>query len=69
MDAVRVRRPVGDSPRHPPLRLKGLSPPALPTWPVVNALLPLPLAQQPELVEILWDSIAAEEVGPELSGG
>jgi len=39
----------------PPLRLKGPSPPDLPAWPVVNDLL------------TLWDSIAAEQNGPELT--
>jgi putative addiction module component (TIGR02574 family) len=34
---------------------------------VVNDLLTLPLAQRLELVQTLWDSIAAEQVGPELS--
>ena len=38
-----------------PLRLKGPSPPVLPAWLVVNDLL------------ILWDSIAAEQNGPELT--
>ena len=39
----------------PPLRLKGPSPPVLPARPVVNVLL------------TLWDSIAAEQSGPELT--
>ncbi len=43
------------------------SPPALPAWPVVNDLLTLPLAQRQELVQTLWDPIAAEQVGPELT--
>jgi putative addiction module component (TIGR02574 family) len=34
---------------------------------VVNDLLTLPLAQRQELVQTLWDSIAAEQAGPELS--
>jgi putative addiction module component (TIGR02574 family) len=34
---------------------------------VVNDLLTLPLAQRLELVQTLWDSIAAEQIGPELS--
>ena len=34
---------------------------------VVNDLLTLPLAQRLELVQRLWDSIAAEQIGPELS--
>jgi hypothetical protein len=38
-----------------PLRLKGRSPPVLPAWPVVNDLL------------TLWDSIAAEQNGPEFT--
>ena len=51
----------------PPVRLKGPSPPALPALPVVNDLLTLPLAQRLELVQTLWDSIAAEQNGPELT--
>ena len=51
----------------PPLRLKGPSPPVLPAWPVVNDLLNLPLAQRLELVQTLWDSIAAEQNGPDLT--
>lgn len=51
----------------PPLRLKGPSPPVLPALPVVNDLLTLPLAQRLELVQTLWDSIAAEQIGPELT--
>ncbi len=42
-------------------------PPVLPAWPVVNDLLTLLLAQRLELVQTLWDSIAAEQNGPELS--
>jgi putative addiction module component (TIGR02574 family) len=34
---------------------------------VVNNLLTLPLAQRLELVQTLWDSIAAEQIGPELT--
>jgi putative addiction module component (TIGR02574 family) len=34
---------------------------------VVNDLLTLPLAQRQELVQTLWDPIAAEQVGPELT--
>ena len=34
---------------------------------MVNDLLHLPLAQRLELVQTLWDSIAAEQVGPELT--
>ena len=30
-------------------------------------LLTLPLAQRLELVQTLWDSIAAEQIGPELT--
>lgn len=41
--------------------------PALPARRVVNDLLTLPLAQRLELVQILWDSIAAEQIGPELT--
>ena len=51
----------------PPLRSKGPSPPVLPALPVVNDLLTLPLAQRLELVQTLWDSIAIEQVGPELT--
>ena len=39
----------------------------LPALPVVNDLLTLPLAQRLELVQTLWDSIAAEQNGPELT--
>jgi putative addiction module component (TIGR02574 family) len=41
--------------------------PALPARRVVNGLLTLPLAQRLELVQTLWDSIAAEQIGPELT--
>lgn len=34
---------------------------------MVNDLLTLPLAQRLELVQALWDSIAAEQIGPELT--
>ena len=34
---------------------------------MVNDLLTLPLAQRLELVQTLCDSIAAEQIGPELS--
>jgi putative addiction module component (TIGR02574 family) len=34
---------------------------------VVHDLLTLPLAQRLELVQTLWDSIAAEQIGPELT--
>ena len=34
---------------------------------MVNDLLTLSLAQRLELVQTLWDSIAAEQMGPELS--
>ena len=40
---------------------------ALPARRVVNELLTLPLAQRLELVQTLWDSIAADPIGPELS--
>ncbi len=55
---------------HPvtPTAVKGLSPPVLPAWPVVGALLTLALAERIELVQTLWDSIAAEQMGPQLSG-
>ena len=52
----------------PPLWLKGPSQsPVLSAWPVVNDLLTLPLAQRLELVQTLWDSIAAEQNGPDLT--
>jgi len=41
--------------------------PALPARRVVYDLLTLPLAQRLELVQTLWDSIAADQIGPELS--
>ena len=41
--------------------------PAWLDWHVVNNLLALPLAQRLELVQTLWDSIAAEQIGPELT--
>ncbi len=62
-----VRRPWWRPNPNTPLRLIGPSPPALRAWPVVNDLLTLPLPQPLELVQALWDSIAAEQVGPELS--
>jgi putative addiction module component (TIGR02574 family) len=34
---------------------------------VVNDLLTLPLADRLELVQALWDSMAAEQSGPELT--
>ena len=34
---------------------------------MVNDLLTLPLKQRLELVQTLWDSIAAEQIGPDLS--
>ena len=34
---------------------------------MVNDLLTLPLPQRQELVQTLWDSIAAEQAGPELT--
>jgi putative addiction module component (TIGR02574 family) len=64
---VGVRLPWCRLAPMPPLRLIGPSPPVLPVWPVVNDLLTLPLAQRLELVQTLWDSIAAEQNGPELS--
>jgi putative addiction module component (TIGR02574 family) len=39
----------------------------LPALPVVNDLLTLPLAQRLELVQTLWDSIAAEQNAPDLT--
>lgn len=50
-----------------PLRLNGPSPSVLPARPVVNDLLTLPLSERIELVQTLWDSIAAEQNGPELT--
>jgi len=64
---VGVRRPWWRLQLTLPLRLMDSSLPALPAWPVVNDLLTLPLAQRLELVQTLWDSIAAEQVGPELT--
>jgi len=58
---------VATNPPTPPLSFSCLSPPALPAWRVVNDLLTLPLEQRLELVQTLWDSIAAEQIGPELS--
>jgi len=58
--------PVASNP-NAPARLKSPCPPVLPTWPVVNDPLTLPLAQRLELVQTLWDSIAAEQSGPELT--
>ena len=46
--------PVATCP-HAPATVKGPSPPVLPAWPVVNDLL------------TLWDSIAAEQNGPDLT--
>ncbi len=51
----------------PPLRLRCPSNPVSPARPVVNDLLTLPLVQRLELVQTLWDSIAAEQIGPELT--
>jgi putative addiction module component (TIGR02574 family) len=34
---------------------------------MVNDLLSLPLSERLELVQMLWDSIASEQVGPPLS--
>ncbi|WP_143592921.1 addiction module protein [Synechococcus sp. 8F6] len=59
-DAVGVCRAWWRPQLTPPPLLKCFSPPALPAWPVVNDLLTLPLAQRLELVQTLWDSIAAE---------
>ena len=50
-----------------PATVTGPSPPVLPALPVVNDLLTLPLAQRLELVQTLWDSIAAEQNGPDLT--
>jgi putative addiction module component (TIGR02574 family) len=58
--------PVATCP-NAPATVKGFQPPVLPAWPVVNDLLTLPLAQRLELVQTLWDSIAAEQSGPDLT--
>ena len=50
-----------------PATVTGPSPPVLPALPVVNDLLTLPLAQRLEPVQTLWDSIAAERIGPDLT--
>ena len=50
-----------------PLLLKGPRPPDVPALSVVNYLRNLPLAERLELVQTLWDSIAAEQRDPELS--
>ena len=34
---------------------------------MVNDLLTLPLAERLELVQTLWDSIAAEQIGPDFT--
>ena len=34
---------------------------------MVNDLLSLPLSERLELVQMLWDSIASEQIGPPLS--
>ncbi len=62
-----VRRLGGDSPQCPRYGCNVPPPPVLPAWPVVNDLLTLPLAQRLELVQTLWDSIAAEQNGPDLT--
>ena len=49
-----------------PLRLKAPSPSCLSARPVVNDLLTMPLKERLELVQTLWDPIAAEQSGPEL---
>jgi putative addiction module component (TIGR02574 family) len=51
----------------PPLKLNRFPSPVLPAWLVVNDLLTLPLSERLELVQTLWDSIAAEQGGPELT--
>ena len=50
-----------------PLLLKGSRPPDLPALSVVNHLRNLPLAERLELLQTLWDSIAAGQRDPELS--
>ena len=50
-----------------PATVERSQPPGLPARPVVNDLLTLPLAERLELVQTLWDSIAAEQIGPELT--
>ncbi len=57
----RLKQP--ESPRY----RENIWSPALPARHVVNDLLTLPLAQRLELVQSLWDSIAAEQIGPELT--
>ncbi len=57
----------GEEVPETPATLKSSGLPALPARRVVNDLLTLPLAQRLELVQTLWDSIAAEQIGPELS--
>ena len=39
----------------------------MPARPAVKDLLTLPLAQRKELVQTIWDWIAAEQIGPELT--
>jgi putative addiction module component (TIGR02574 family) len=56
----------GDASEGPRYRENNCSP-ALPARRVVNDLLTLPLAQRLELVQSLWDSIGAEQIGPELT--
>jgi putative addiction module component (TIGR02574 family) len=58
--------PVASHP-NAPATVKRSQSLVLPAWPVVHDLLTLPLAQRLELVQTLWDSIAAEQRGPELT--
>ena len=50
-----------------PATIKGSQPSGAAGIAVVNDLLTLPLAQRLELVQALWDSIAAEQNGPDLT--
>ena len=58
--------PVASHP-NAPATVERSQPLVLPAWPVVHDLLTLPLAQRLELVQTLWDSIAAEQNGPDLT--
>jgi putative addiction module component (TIGR02574 family) len=64
--AEKLRGCDGDASEGPRYRETNCSP-ALPARRVVNDLLTLPLAQRLELVQTLWGSIAAEQIGPELT--
>jgi putative addiction module component (TIGR02574 family) len=58
---------IGVADLESPATMNNNCSPALPTRRVVNDLLTLPLVQRLELVQTLWDSIAAEQIGPELT--